>query len=275
MLGYADINVAVNLQRTQILFRPGALLAFFSLVLIIFYSLIIEPNWIEITHYTMNAKVHSSLKLAHITDLHIHKIGSLEHLIQRSLLSEKPDIIFVTGDLVDKIENHAIAFEFLKSLQANLGVWAVNGNWENWIPILDAESLFENAGVKLLVNQVVQVRPDVIVFGFDDLTGSPPKELPDKPKIQTFCINLFHSPSFFDQLENQCSLSLAGHTHGGQVSLPLIGPMWLPEGSGNYVSGWYQSGTRKMYVSRGIGTSLAPIRFLSRPELMYLTVEPE
>ncbi len=72
-------------------------------------------------------------------------------------------------------------------------------------------------------------------------------------------------------------LAFAGHTHGGQVRLPLIGALWTPPGSGRYVAGWYsmsEAPRARMYVSRGVGTSVLPVRFLCRPEVALITLQP-
>ena len=112
------------------------------------------------------------------------------------------------------------------------------------------------------------------MVGLDDAaTGSPDLEIalrgvpPD-----AFVIALFHSPVYFDQLAARCPLALAGHTHGGQVRIPLVPAFWLPRGSGRYLAGWYRRDAAEMYVSRGIGTSVLPMRFLCRPELAFITV---
>ena len=77
---------------------------------------------------------------------------------------------------------------------------------------------------------------------------------------------------FFDTVAGRVPLVLAGHTHGGQVRLPLIPTLWLPRGSGHFLAGWYAERGSRMYVSRGIGTSVLPIRFRCPPELSIITV---
>jgi predicted MPP superfamily phosphohydrolase len=88
----------------------------------------------------------------------------------------------------------------------------------------------------------------------------------------TYVIAAFHAPAFFDTVAGRVPLVLAGHTHGGQVRLPLIPAFWLPRGSGRFLEGWYAERGSRMYVSRGIGTSFLPIRFRSSPELAIITV---
>jgi len=118
------------------------------------------------------------------------------------------------------------------------------------------------------------IRPDVWIAGLDDpSTGTPHldtalKTVPQGPYV----IAAFHAPAFFDDIAGQVPLVLAGHTHGGQVRLPLVPVFWLPHGSGRFLEGWYAERGSRMYVSRGIGTTFLPIRFLCPPELAIITV---
>jgi predicted MPP superfamily phosphohydrolase len=119
-------------------------------------------------------------------------------------------------------------------------------------------------------------RPDVWISGIDDpYTGiaKPDAALAGIPS-GAYTILLFHSPGYFGHVAGRANLCLAGHTHGGQVRLPLTKPLWMPRGSGHFLEGWYEESGTKMYVSRGIGTSILPIRFFCRPEIAFISVEP-
>jgi predicted MPP superfamily phosphohydrolase len=84
---------------------------------------------------------------------------------------------------------------------------------------------------------------------------------------------LFFIPHiFFEKIAHETHLAFAGHTHGGQFRIPLIGSIWLPPGSGKYDQGWWSMNKAKMYVSRGIGTSVLPIRFNCSPELAFIDI---
>lgn len=85
---------------------------------------------------------------------------------------------------------------------------------------------------------------------------------------------MVHSPEYFGTLAGKADLVLAGHTHGGQVRVPFLPPLWLPHGSGSYVEGWYQDGGSRLYVSRGIGNSVLEFRFNCRPELPVIDLMP-
>jgi len=248
------------------------------IVVLAIYSLYIEPNWIEVTHHKMNRAVDTPIKIAHLTDLHLRSFGRREKKALKIIEKEKPDIIVLTGDSIEGSESIPYAREFFGGLQAPLGVWLVRGNWENWHPISDEHEFYASAGIKFLLNETRQPRPDITLIGYDDpWVGKPARDIASerRPSQSSFCIALFHSPQFFDDVAGSCDLSLAGHTHGGQVKLPFLGPIWLPEGTGGYQEGWYEKKSSKLYVSRGLGTSILPIRFLSRPEIAFISVARE
>jgi predicted MPP superfamily phosphohydrolase len=248
--------------------------ALFLLFLIpLLYGFFLEPNWLAVYHYELVGNVRSPIKIAHLSDLHLRKFGFLERKLVDTLKAEIPDIILVTGDTLDDERSIEVAWSFFHDLAPPLGVWGVLGNWENWSRF-NTKELFLSLRIKLLKDETAQVRTDVALFGFDDaFSGKPDRALTSQKDLsQEFCIALFHSPAFFDKLERRCPLSLAGHTHGGQLRLPFFGPLWLPPESGPYVSGWYESNGSKLYVSRGTGTSILPIRFMSRPEISFITI---
>lgn len=249
----------------------GILVASCSLALA--YAFIVEPQWLEITRHRISLPI-SRLKIAQLSDLHITKIGGLESRILRALQDEAPDLIVITGDvLADQIAIDDARI-FLRQLNAPLGVYMVDGNWDHWMrPESGLRDLAE-ASVTLLRNRGGKVRDDVWIVGLDDaLAGQPDVDLAFSviPK-EAVCISIFHSPEYFSKVQGRCVLNLAGHTHGGQVSIPWYGPMWLPPGSGKYVSGFYGAPGSRLYVSRGSGTSILPLRFFSRPELAIFEI---
>ncbi|MDF2694106.1 MAG: metallophosphoesterase, partial [Labilithrix sp.] len=137
---------------------------------------------------------------------------------------------------------------------------------------------FESVGATFLVNEGKLARPDVWLAGLDDpMSGAPhlAAALEGAPSGATK-IALFHSPELFDGIAPSIDLALAGHTHGGQVRIPLLGALWLPPGSGRFVAGWYDApeGAARLYVSRGIGTSQLNVRLFCRPELAIVTLTP-
>ncbi len=247
-----------------------------------FDACLIEPYRIEVTrheyHTALSGAAHAlsrPLKIAHLSDLHTYGIGRRERQLLALLEEEKPDLIVVTGDTLGGRGTYEMCRELLSRLRAPLGVWVVRGNWENWRPVRNERAFYASAGVNFLLNEARPVREGIWLVGLDDpSSGSPNLEaaLKDVP-TDAFTITLFHSPAYFDQVAGRCPLVLAGHTHGGQVRIPPLPVLWLPRGAGKYLAGWYRRRSSEMYLTRGIGTSILPIRFLCRPELAIITVE--
>lgn len=256
----------------------GALLAIAVAALLV-DGIWIEPNHIEVTHWQVPAPVRAPLKLAHLSDLHVHTVGRREHEVIEILRQERPDAILVTGDSVGFGLHYDRVWQMLHALaqlQPPLGVWVVRGNWEVWHPIRHEQTFYASAGVHFLLNSAAPLRDSVWVVGLDDpWSGRPRLEqaLAGVP-AGAYTILLFHSPFFFRFAANRCSLALSGHTHGGQVRLPLVPLLWLPGGTGRYLAGWYFEQGSRMYVSRGVGWSHLPIRLNCPPEIAIITLTP-
>jgi len=258
---------------------PKRLLLFAILAaLLLGYAAFIEPYWIEVTRHTFRVppgiKLSAPLKIAHLTDLHTSGLGRREKKLLAILAAEKPDLIVITGDSVASGGAYKETRPLLAQLHAPLGVYTVRGNWENWIPPGNEREHYRLAGVKLLVNQGAAPRPDVWLVGADDSASGFPdgKAALAGAPAGALRIGLFHSPSYFDQIAGEIHLALAGHSHGGQLRIPFLPPLWLPRGVGSYVAGWYEQKGSRMYVSRGVGTSILPLRFNCRPEVAMITV---
>lgn len=233
-----------------------------------------EPYWLQINHYTINADLAHPIKIAHISDLHTNTVGIRERRLIKILDQEKPDLIALTGDLISDGHNYRAVAEVLRMLHAPLGVYWVRGNWENWFPASVPFRQLTSSNAQFLDNQSHRVTDGLWIVGLDDLSSGVPdlKSAFEKVPQTSFVLVLSHSPALFDDISGKCQLVLSGHTHGGQVKIPFLGALWLPEGSGPYVSGWYMQKECRMYVSRGIGTSILPIRFLSRPEIAFINL---
>ena len=245
------------------------------------------------------------LKIAVIADIHAcypwmseERIGEIVDLAN----AQKPDLTVLLGDYVcthsfvsGYVAPGAWAGE-LARLEAPLGVYAILGNHDWWsaaIPTeppdnsLSVRRALAAAGVPLLENQSVRLsqqgRPFWLIglgdllarvpnrrrggYGADDLPGAMREIDDDAPAIL-----LVHEPYFFPWVPDRIALTLAGHTHGGQVNLPIVGPpvSLLKRRSGKYVYGQYALSDRSMIVSGGLGTSLAPVRVLRPPEVVVV-----
>jgi predicted MPP superfamily phosphohydrolase len=243
-------------------------------VFALIYSSCFEPYQLESTfHEATIGESGKSLLFAHVTDLHTNGLGKLELKLIDAILSEKPEIILITGDIATPGGTAKGYEDVLSKLKAPLGVYFVQGNWEYWEPIKELRDILKKTHIVDLTNKSTQIKDNLWLAGLDDeLAGSPElstyENIPKKSKI----ISMFHSPALFTSINNKTNLAFAGHSHGGQIRLPFIGALWTPEGTGKYHSGWFKEGQAKMYVSRGLGNSILPIRFNCRPEIAFIKV---
>lgn len=185
-----------------------------------------------------------------------------------------PDLVALTGDyqggkLLDWTGgNLGPAIRPLAKLRSRLGTFAVRGNHDNafWTPII-----LPLYAMTYLQNAHVDVGPIVIV-GIDDATGAPDiaRALVGIP-VGKPVVMLMHEPDGFTGVPVSVAVTLAGHTHGGQVRLPLIGTL-LTNTRHGYVRGRYVVGGRTLIVSSGIGTTALPIRHDVPPEIVVVTL---
>jgi predicted MPP superfamily phosphohydrolase len=260
-----------------------------TLLMLLIYGIWIEPYQVDVHHLQIKgAGINKVLKdkiAVHLSDLHIIKIGKREKKILKILDDLKPDLIFLTGDYVGWGGDYEPALTFLSSLKAKIGVWAVMGDYDYsssrksclFCHEQGSGKLTERHKVRFLRNEIEQVSlPNGYAwFGgsdpgaeFNYITNEGIRFLEEK----TPSIILIHNPLIFNLIDKeQDVLILAGDTHGGQIPFPS----WLwgilgYEKSALYNQGLFQEGQKRMYVSRGIGTSHFPIRILCPPELTVL-----
>jgi predicted MPP superfamily phosphohydrolase len=221
-----------------------------------------------------------------LSDLHISNYGLRERRLLAVLEKAKPGVVVMTGGFISSGSDRAALHRFIKYIQRlspPFGLWAVLGNHDHSDMLAEdvdgMRRFFNEVGVSLLVNEAGRIGRgvDTLTFiGVDDpysghdRLGDALKGMQRTP----FAILLSHSPEIFFQADlARIDLVLAGHTHGGQMRLPWFGALWLPPGSEVYESGWFAGASAKMFVTRGVGTSMMPIRFLSRPEVPLITLK--
>ncbi len=262
--------------------RPLFLKLSIALVLglLLGYGFIIEPRWVVVTALQKEVGLKdATFKIAQLSDLHLSGMGSVEEATLNNLKALQPDVILLTGDVIG--DRHALPSleEFLKSLPDVIKV-AILGNWEHWsgTDLQQLSALYKRHQVTLLVNEGLPLVGNGLplsLAGLDDYTAGQP----DLVRTLQQCtqgspiIMAQHSPGMFDEAPppelGQIVFSLAGHTHGGQVAVGTHA-FFTPRGSGRYVAGSYQTAWGDVYVSRGIGTSMIPLRIGARPEIVML-----
>jgi predicted MPP superfamily phosphohydrolase len=255
--------------------RPLKIIVLLITILILIYSTCFEPYQLESSFHEISiGKSGKRLLVAHVTDLHTEGLGTIELKLIDSIRSNKPDIIFITGDIATPGGTVKGYEDVLSKLKAPLGVYFVQGNWEYWEPINELGNILKKNGIVNLTNVSQKLNKDLWLVGLDDqLAGSPNLEVYNNIPKDAGILSLFHSPISFQNIKEKSDLSFAGHSHGGQIRFPLIGALWTPEGTGKYDAGWFKEGRGKMYVSRGIGNSILPVRFFCRPEVAYIRIK--
>jgi predicted MPP superfamily phosphohydrolase len=239
-----------------------------------------EHGWFEYSQHTLLiAGLSEPIRILHLTDIHIRTVDEALYALCHKVSQARPDLIVLTGDVVARGWTEAAVARFLSALPpARLGRFAIMGNWEywsgadleRWRPILAAHD------VVLLHETWTDLGPITLAGTDDHLAGSPDPDallasLPtDRPAVV-----LTHSPAFFPTLARPpVKLVLSGHSHGGQVRIPGLGAIWAPRGTGPYLAGWFAQDDCYLFVSRGLGWSVAPMRLHCPPELAWITLTP-
>jgi predicted MPP superfamily phosphohydrolase len=238
-----------------------------------------ERDSIEGTHHVIgSAHVGSSVRVIQLSDLHLRKADARAQMVVTQVREQHPDVIVLTGDVIDHPESMPTLEAFLQALD-DIPKIAILGNWEYWskINLHELNTLYARHHTELLVNSCKQLKfkgRSINFVGLDDSTASHA----NLRKATFYCPNdsdsilLEHSPTFFGKsLDTPVAvapflLSLSGHTHGGQVTF-FGSPLILPPGSGPFTSGLYSTKYGVLYVSRGIDTSELPLRVGARPEI--------
>lgn len=249
------------------------------------YAVGIEPNRVGITRQTLHpegASPDCRLRFLQLSDLHLRKIGYHEREVARKVNGLRPDFVVVSGDICGTHDGLALFERFLALLEPEVAVYGVPGNWEYRAELdLDRlDRLYRAHHGRLLINETLRLSygsADVLLTGLDDFLQGRPDIVTALRGVQPAGNHLVlaHCPACRDLLLTQLppgsgffpQFMVAGHTHGGQVALFGFAPV-IPRGSGRYQYGWYGSAEPRMFVSRGIGTTNLPVRFMAPPEIV-------
>lgn len=235
------------------------------------WTVIIEPYILTVKHINFHF---DGLKIVFLSDLHIkpYEIFRLKRIVK--LVNEQnPDLVLFGGDFVNSHnKKYTLSVEKISTelgkIKSKYGKFAVLGNHDGWQGANQIINALEAAGIKVLQNENVHIK-GVTVAGVEDIqTGN--------PEIEKSLINysgkillLTHSPDIFPQVPDNISLTLAGHTHGGQVV--FFRPILVPSKYGKkYAYGIVKEGSKTLYTTRGLGNSILPVRFFCPPEIVVI-----
>ncbi len=258
------------------------------------HAFAIEPRFsLNVKHWSIThpdwPQSARPLRIAILTDIHavepwmpVSRIAA----IVRHTNALKPDLTVLLGDYVCALRRRfcsaivpvASWVDALKGLRAPLGVYAVLGNHDHWsrnAPSIRRE--FKEAGIRLLENAAIPLKRDgrrIWLAGLgdqlekrDDLRGTLRRIGGGEPAIL-----LAHEPYIFKSVPERITLTLSGHTHGGQVYVPFVGRPALPPRLAGYAYGHIEDNGRHLVVSSGLGVTAFPVRFLVPPEIGLVTL---
>lgn len=261
-----------------------------AFILFLLYAHFIGTKGLIVKEYKIDTSIPKSydgLKIVHISDIHYNrtfKEKELKKLVKKVNLIN-PDIIVITGDVLDNDievpDSKEVLTKYFKEMNAKIGKYAVNGNhdlkYDYWIDIMN------NSDFKVLNNTYdliyYEENDPIIIAGmsssFDNINID--EKLNDYNNFISendikYKILLLHEPDTIDNINNNFDLILAGHSHNGQVRLPLIGATILPVGSKRYYKEHYTINNSELYISSGLGTSTLPLRFLDHPSINFYRI---
>lgn len=262
-----------------------------TLVLPLIWAFLIEPNRLVVKEETIALPDWPSnfenLRIAVLSDLHVGAPFITSEKLRFIVLqvnATQPDLVVILGDFMSSvrggkaIEPEVIA-ENLKNLCARHGVYAVLGNHDWWYDAPRVKLALEAVGIHVLEDDVTRIERNgqaIWLAGLKDawtnqtdIDGTLRKVTDDNPIVA-----LTHNPDLFVRIPQRVILTLAGHTHGGQVNLPFFGRLKVPSEFGQrYAAGHIFEKNHHLFVTTGIGTSIIPVRFRVPPEIVILTLK--
>lgn len=252
---------------------------------------------LELNTYTVSSeKLPESFdgyRIAHVSDLHNAQMGERNENLLAMLREAKPDMIAITGDLIDSRKlDMDIALDFIREAVKIAPCYYVTGNHEGRLENYDVmKAQMGTAGVTVLEDATAQITrggESITLLGLHDPSFHgvyKPENIEKLADTQLtelytneneFTVMLFHRPSYFEvYADHGVDLVLSGHMHGGQFRLPFVGGLYTPSHGffPDYDAGLYTQDNTSMLVSRGIGNSAFPLRFNNRPEVILIELK--
>jgi predicted MPP superfamily phosphohydrolase len=279
-------------------YKPVKILIVLMITAIFLYG---NNNVLQVTKINISSpKIPESFngyKIVQISDLHSKEFGSNQKNIIAKIKRLKPDIIVITGDIIDRRRySETESLTFVREAVKLVPVYYCTGNHEAWSGKFEnsLEDKLKNAGAKLLRNEsdLLKRGGEVInILGVDDPAFNTNNYIEDykdstymensikqvigRIDTKNYTILLSHRPELINTYEgNKIDIVFSGHGHGGQIRLPFIGGIIAPEQGffPKYSSGQYKLNECNMIVSRGLGNSIAPFRIFNLPNIVMVTL---
>lgn len=231
-------------------------------------ALALEPNWLRVRTVRL-AKDQPTHRIVHFTDLHHKGDRKLLEAVVSKVNALKPDLACFTGDLIEEAKHLPETLELIRGIRAPL--YGVPGNHDYWAnadfkAIADA---FRATGGAWLMDATARTADGKCTLsGLTCQSGHRPEPVPGTRNVL-----LAHYPAWMKRFDGlRFDLTLAGHSHGGQVRLPFFGPLVVPWGVDEYDWGLFETKTGPLYVNAGIGWFYLNVRFRCRPEITVIEI---
>ena len=273
------------------------------------YSYFIEPNTLEVNRYVVQDEQLKGIKIVFASDFHVKPYGQKRlNMVVEKINEENPDLVVSTGDFVCGHTRHSTMpieqiAKTLGRVKAKYGFYTSLGNHDGWYGKDEITKNLEQNGIKVLSNSNIKHNikgQTLYIAGIEDYdTGNPEiykaldgVDVNKNGEYSVPVIMLSHTPDMFPKMPDEITLALAGHCHGGQIRLPLLGPIFTASRyHDKYAKGWKQEkdgesikiDTSKpiklqkdistLFVTRGIGVSILPFRFNCPPEINVIEFE--
>ncbi len=272
----------------RVIFKSIVALAVISLACVL-YGLLIEPRQLKIRQVAFVSDKYSGpeVRIGLITDIHIggmHVPPDRVAKLVRDMNALNPDIVLLPGDFIDghiPHEDKSDAFnDVVMSGMSHLGAlqapaFATLGNHDAWYGAAKVQELLADADISILENSVAIFEGLCLVGLADYDTATPDKSAFLECPQDVHPLVFTHSPQAYESFRSDTVLAVAGHTHGGQVNLPLIGRrVNSTRLSAEHSYGFSELRGVDVFVSAGVGTSILPVRFRSPPEIVLITLQP-
>jgi len=229
-------------------------------------GLFLEPEWLVVRHLSLGRE-RPGRRIVHFTDLHYKGDQAYLTRVINTINRLSPEFVCFTGDIVEDKGFLAAALDIISTVQGPM--FGVPGNHEYWSDVAFPKiaRCFEETGGAWLVDEEATVGDgDVSIFGSG---GENADCIPNASATKRLLLT--HYPVFADSLGGKTfDLILAGHSHGGQVRIPFLGPLVVPFGVGRYDRGLYGTPAGPLYVNPGIGWWRMAVRFCCRPEITVI-----
>ncbi|SDA19167.1 hypothetical protein SAMN02910447_01395 [Ruminococcus sp. YE71] len=252
---------------------------------VLFVFSVLNNKWLTVSEYDFtDSRIENGFTIVQVSDLHNARFGRGNRRLIERIRSLSPDIIAITGDLVDgSFTNVSVGVDFCEQAAAICPTYYVTGNHEHWLSDDEKRQLFDgirDSGTVILDDETVTVGINgdrVQLCGLDDdsLYTDTLRDLSAEFDRSMPVILLAHEPQYFsDYCTYSPDLVLTGHAHGGQVRLPFIGGLVAPDQGffPKYTEGKFTDGETAMIVSRGLGNSVIPVRVFDPPEIVSVHV---